>query len=105
MPGQVDELTTNLQSRQTEEITRGLGSDLFQRAAQPQHGALEHVIGLFPTPQSPVGVQHLSSQPGKAATSGFDQIAACGLLTGVQPVEAALHLDGGLSGHGLALPF
>ena len=102
VPGQVQQLATDLACRQVQEVSGRLRRTGLQGAEQTQQGVLEHVVGFLPALQPPIVAQHGPRQLAQALARAVEQLLAGSLLAGEKAVQAALQLGRGLVGHKLS---
>ena len=86
MSSEVDQLASDLESCQIEEVTHGFYRLCGECIVEPKHGVLEHVVGLLPATQAWIGVKHLASESLQAFTGMGKQ----GVIGGGVSVQATV---------------
>ena len=73
--------------------------DLAQAPVQPEHGILQNVVGLFPSPQPRETSKHLSRQPQQPVARMPDEgIPGC-FVPSLEAIQQSLELRGVVVGH------
>lgn len=99
---QVDELATNLERGQVDEVAGIDEVGGVEGPVQPNHGILEHIIGLFPARDAGVAAKHPAGESEESVAGMVDQevpggaVAPAGLLD--KRLEPGFSLGVGLRG-------
>lgn len=96
---QVQECSPDHDSSQVEEMANGFGLHFRQGPVQPQHGVLEHVVGLLPAPQVLAGMEHLPRQPQEPVASVVEEGVPGCFVAGQNLVNQQLQLRVRIFGH------
>jgi len=73
MPGQINQLSPNVDCCQIEKMPDGLKLHFVERPMQPENRVLKNIIRLFPPAKTRVVAQHLSCESQKTLASMVEQ--------------------------------
>ena len=96
--GQVEKLPPNLQRRQVVKVPERIRRHVGQGTVKPEHGVLQHVIGLLPALNQRIAPQHSPGEQPQSLAGMADEFGAGMIVAVPHQVQPVLEFRGGLPG-------
>lgn len=96
--GQVKKLPPNLQRRQLVKVPQRVRRHVGQGTVEPEHGVLQHVIGLLPATDQRVASEHSPGEQPQPLAGMANQFGAGLVVALPHQVQPVLEFRGGLHG-------
>src|SRR6516225_12081412 len=90
VPGQIEQLATDVEGRHTKEIAGSGRGNLPEGTVQAKGSVLQDVVRFLPPMDSRIGPKHLTRQDAQTLAGALEQIAASRFVAVAQTIEIRL---------------